>query len=422
MAVEKRGATGFELNAQKTLETSEAFVDGAENKHCILSSPSDIVARATRCFSTYFGVAQEDAAAWEAVTRSGRRIPCQAPVHVRCFDRSKIAARGLVGIIILFDADNRYMLGLTQGKVTAVLDLAGWYGLIDDDTIEIIPIIAKGAEDAEAIDELLDMLKVACGERQTYVLYNELRLIESAHCAIDPLIDEQDLSFQTRPPAPAGLFRYKEAPVESAAPTQQALDAERLAMTDERKRLIAQIRLLALADEVCERILFAYEHDGSVERFLDEFGAGCIKLSPRVSALLRESAMTRDIPVRDGFIERNFCDEYASAFEREIAGEIFDLIRDLDIAAEIWERVVLIGNTLWTASTNPWWVFSKEATRQEIIDKGHEAGVDAYLRAALGAGIPLTDLLAGHDERQDPMLELQDSLRALARAGGAAWT
>lgn len=160
------------------------------------------------------------------------------------------------------------MLGMVQGKVTAVLDLAGWYGLIDDDTIEILPVIVKGAEDAEAIDELLDMLRIACGERQAYVLYNELRLTEGAHRAIAPLIDEQDLSFQARPPAPArGVFRYKEAPVESAAPTQQALDAERLVMTDERKRLIAQIRLLALADEVCERILFAYEHDGSVERF-----------------------------------------------------------------------------------------------------------------------------------------------------------
>lgn len=268
MAVEKRNTIGIELNAQKTLETSEALADGAEGKRCMYGNPSDIVAHAARCFSTYFGVAQEDAAAWEATTRSGRRIPCQAPVQVRRFDRSKIASRGLVGVIILFDADSRYMLGMVQGKVTAVLDLAGWYGLIDDDTIEILPVIVKGAEDAEAIDELLDMLRIACGERQAYVLYNELRLTEGAHRAIAPLIDEQDLSFQARPPAPArGVFRYKEAPVESAAPTQQALDAERLVMTDERKRLIAQIRLLALADEVCERILFAYEHDGSVERF-----------------------------------------------------------------------------------------------------------------------------------------------------------
>lgn len=401
MAVEKRSATEFELDAQKTLETSEAFADGTEGKHCMLSNPSSIVARATRCFSTYFGVAQEDAAAWEAATRSSRRIPVQAPVHVRCFDRSKIASRGLIGVIILFDGDSRYLFGMAQKKITAVLDFSGWYGLIADDTAEILPVIVKGTENAEAIDELLDMLKVACGKQQAYVLYNELRLTENAHRIIAPLIDEQDLSFQTRSPVPEkGLFRYKEAPATSAAPTRQALDAGRLALPDERKRLIAQIRLLALADEVCGRILFAYADGGGAGRFLEEFGAGCIKVSPRVSALLHESAMTVDIPARDGFIDRNFCNEYANGFEHMLTREISYLIRDLDIAAEVWARVTLDDNTQRSDVMNAWWMFSREATRQEILDRGNEAGVDAYLRAALENRIPLNDLLIGCDGRE----------------------
>ena len=218
---------------------------------------------------------------WNVPTKSGRRVKVsELEDSSACTDAVMGRASAPTAVVLLTGTPGEYARSYANSKLEAVLNFAGWYGLVKDKTSSIRAFVVKHSEQRQIVDGVVGVLRQACADGRAYMLYHENITMFYGLDALDAIITYDDVEFEvhSNPDDRLGLYRVSRLPdLFSAAPVRVGR-ASNINMDDERKRALCQMHLLALAGCVQDRMQFAFRGgELSANAFITRFGGGYLR-------------------------------------------------------------------------------------------------------------------------------------------------
>lgn len=337
---------------------------------------------------------------WTVPTKSGKRIKVpELEDSSACTDAVLDRASAPTAVVLLTGGPGEHARSYANSKLEAVLNFAGWYGLVRDRTSSVRAFVVEHSEQRHIVDEVVGVLRQACADGRAYMLYHENITMFYGLEALDAVITYDDLKFKVHSnPDDRSFYRMPRLPdLLSAAPAGTGR-ASNIDMDDKRKRALCQMHLLALAGCVQDRMQFAFRGgELSANAFLARFGSGHLALSSETMALLCATTEA-ELPILDGLVARNY--DHMGGFDGDeygdVARELEGLIAAFDRAFDLWEQIVY---STWEDAAlkhrGMWSVLSNPDKRVKLWAEGERVGVETYLKAAIKHKIAVQDLIAG---------------------------